>query len=57
MPTSTHRLDPIVPAELELVAVDESVHVLVENAKHLLHLDRFHDIDVSLVVPEECTAY
>lgn len=53
MPTSTHRLDPIVPAELELVAVDESVHVLVENAKHLLHLDRFHDIDVSLVVPEE----
>lgn len=52
-----HRLDPVVPAELELVPVDESVGVLVEHAKHLLHPDRLHHVDVALVVAEQGAAY
>lgn len=50
---TTHRFDPVVPAELELVPVDEAVHVLVEHAEHLLHLTWLCHIDVSLVVAEQ----
>lgn len=49
----THRFDPVIPAELELVPVDEAVDVLVEHAEHLLDLSRLRHIDMSLVVAEQ----
>ena len=48
----THRFDPVVPAELELLPVDVAVHVLVEHRKHLVDLALLRHVDVSLVVAE-----
>lgn len=50
---ATYRLNPLVPAELELVPVDVAVLVLVKHQEHLLEPVRRHHVDVALVVPEQ----
>lgn len=52
----TYCFDPLVPAELELFAIDVPIFVLVEHGKHLLQPIRWYHVDVALVIPEQCPA-
>lgn len=49
-----YHLDPIIPAELKLLAINETVMVLVKHREHLFESLLWHDINVSLVVAEQC---
>lgn len=51
-----YNFDPIIPAELELLAIDVAVVVLVKDHKHLLQLIVGHHIDVALVIAEQRAA-
>ena len=51
---TTYRLDPLVPAELELLPIDVAVLVLVEHGKHLLQPIRRHHVDVTFIIAEQC---
>lgn len=46
----TYRFDPIIPTELELFAIDESIFIFIENNEHLLDFLVRQYIDVTFVI-------
>lgn len=51
-----HRFDPVVPAKLKFVAIDESVLIFIENCEHLLHFLVGQYIDMTFIIAKQCTA-
>lgn len=50
-----YHFNPIIPAKLELIAIDEPILVLIENGEHLFQPLLGHDVNVPLVVAEQRT--
>lgn len=53
----SNRFDPVIPAEIKLVTIDESVAVFVEHLEYLLGLLVRNNVNVAFVISEQGTAY
>lgn len=52
-----YSFDPIVPAKLKFVAINEAILVHIKDVKHLFELIIRHNIDVAFIVAKQCSAY
>lgn len=55
--TIVYRFNPMIPAKLKFVAIDEFIVIRIKHAEYLFNLLIRNDVNVAFVVAEQGAAY